>query len=319
MCPASCSKVAWCEIENAEYTADLDLWMGLCSSEPLRGSPAPTFGAKTVLELGAGVGRVSVRLRALGAEVCALDREQELLDEIVRRAQARGIGEISVVRADARSSASLGRRFDLVIAPQVFVQMFETRADRVAIIKCAVRHLARREGSSFWMTFHPDLEQAWADEADAPLPPQVTELDGRTFETKPLESYWHSQNGERSLRIVWSRRVDGEESTTETRYAELTQAGIEDEAKEAGLDLIDSITVPGNDNFLDQVALRFIAGAVGQERSERGGNSRAVCLRRISTPTTARAASATITSTWPRLLIPGMNDSQRRNSTATTP
>jgi methylase of polypeptide subunit release factors len=114
-------KVAWCEIENAEYTADLSLWVGLCSRERMNSSPAPTFGAKTVLELGAGVGRVSLRLRALGADVWALDSEQELLDHIVRQAHARGIGEIVPIRADARSM-SLGRRFDLVIAPQVFVQ-----------------------------------------------------------------------------------------------------------------------------------------------------------------------------------------------------
>jgi hypothetical protein len=35
-------------------------------------------------------------------------------------------------------------------------------------------------------------------------------------------------------------------------------------------------------------------------------------------PTTASAASTTITRTWPRLLIPGMNECQSRNSTATT-
>lgn len=252
-------KVVWCEIENAEYTADLDLWAGLCSPEPLSGSLAPTFGAKTVLELGAGVGRVSIRLRALGVEVWALDNEQELLDEIVRLARAGGIGEILPVCADARSFGTLQRRFDLVIAPQVFVQGFETRADRVAIMGRAARHLARLEGSSFWMTFHPDLEQAWADDGDAPLPPQVRELDGRTFETEPLESYWCSRNGERSLRIVWSRRVDGEESTTERSYADLTEAMVEGEACEAGLELADSVTLRGNNDFLDQVALRFIA------------------------------------------------------------
>jgi predicted RNA methylase len=253
-------KVAWCEIENAAYTADLGLWVGLCSPEPLSGSPAPTFGAKTVLELGAGVGRVSVRLRALGVDVWALDSEQELLDEIVRQSQAGGIGEIFPVCADARSLVSLGRRFDLVIAPQVFVQMFETRADRVAIMERAAGHLAPRDDSSFWMTFQPDLEQAWADEEDAPLPPHVTELDGHTFETQPLESYWHSHNGERSLRIVWSRRVDGEESITQTSYADLTRAKVEEEAGDAGLELVDSIAMPGNNHYLDQVALRFIAG-----------------------------------------------------------
>jgi SAM-dependent methyltransferase len=272
-------KAVWCEIENAGYTADLDLWVGLCSAEPLSGSPAPTFGARTVLEVGAGVGRVSLRLQRLGVHVWALDSEQELLDEIARRARAGGDGEISPICADARSCASLGRRFDLVIAPQVFVQMFETRADRVAIMERAARHLAGLNGSSFWMTFHADLEQAWGDEGDAPLAPQVTEHQGRTFETQPLDSYWYSHNGERSLRIVWSRRVDGEESTTVASYADLTQAMLEDEASEAGLKLVDSITLPGNNDFLDQVALRFIAASAGQSSScrtpdQRGRNDR---------------------------------------------
>lgn len=252
-------KVAWCEIENSGYTADLELWTGLCSAQRLSDSPAPTFGAKTVLELGAGVGRVSLPLRALDTEVWALDREQELLDEIVGRARAGGIGEISPICADARSYTSSDRRFDLVIAPQVFVQMFETRADRVAIMAHAARHLARHDDSSFWMTFQPDLEQAWADEDEAPLPPQVTELDGRTFEAQPTDSYWHGHNGERSLRIVWSRRADGEESTVERCYAELTQAELEAEAGEAGLELVDSITLRGGDDYVDQVALRFAA------------------------------------------------------------
>ncbi len=250
---------AWCDIENAGYTADLDLWVGLCSPEPLSGSSAPTFGAKSVLELGAGVGRVSVRLRALGVDVWALDSEQELLDEILQRTQAGGIGEIRPICADARSSINLRRRFDLVIAPQVLVQLFVTRADRVAIMERAARHLARPHGS-FWMTFNPDLEQAWADDEADPLAPQVTEVDGRTFEIQPVESYWCSHEGKRSLRIVWSRRVDGDESTTERTYADLTQGSLENEAAEVGLELVDSITLPGNNDFLDQVALRFIAG-----------------------------------------------------------
>jgi SAM-dependent methyltransferase len=272
-------KVAWCEIENAEYTADLDLWVGLCSPGPHRGSPVPRF--KTVLELGAGVGRVSLRLRALGADVWALDNERELLDEIVRRAQALGIGEIFPICADARSYASLGRRFDLVIAPQVFLQLFETRVERVAIMERAAHHLASQGGSSFWMTFQPDLEQAWADDGDAPVPPQVMEVDGRTFETQPLESYWHRHDGERSLRIIWSRWVDGEESTAERHYADLTQAGIEDEASEAGLELVDAIALPGDNGFLDQLALRFIA-ATSARAAPTLDRSRAQALVRVS-------------------------------------
>jgi SAM-dependent methyltransferase len=250
-------EIAWCEIENAPYTADLELWTGLCSRERLGCSPAPGFGAGTVLELGAGVGRVSVPLSALGVEVWALDRERVLLDEVVRRARAGGVGAISPICADARSCPSLGRGFDLVIAPQVFVQMFEPRADRVAIIGGAARHLAQAPGSSLWVTFHPDLDQASDEEAD-PHPAQVGELAGRFFETRPLESYWHNRDGQRSLRIVWWRRADGEESTVERCYAELSQAQLEEEAAEAGLELADSIRLPGNDGYLDQLALRFV-------------------------------------------------------------
>jgi SAM-dependent methyltransferase len=252
-------EVAWCEIENRDYAADLDLWLGLCSPERPKDSPAPTYGAKSVLELGAGVGRVSLELAALGAQVSALDTEQELLDEIGRRGRARGIGGVTPICADARSYTGPQGRFDLVIAPQVFVQLFEDRADREAIIACAARHLAAHEGSSFWMTFQPDLGQAWGDEEDVPPPPRVIELDGHRFETEPLESYWHHHDGERSLRIVWSRRADGRETTAQTSYVELTQAGLENEAREAGLRLADSIPLPGKDYFLDQVALRFIA------------------------------------------------------------
>ncbi len=255
--PRMSDTVAWCTIENAGYTADLDLWDGLCSPKPLRGSSARTSGARAVLELGAGVGRVCVRLRALGVDVWALDWQQVLLDEIVRKAKADGAGEISTICADARVRSSLGRPFDLVIAAQAFVQMFDTRADRVAIMEQAARHLAGN-GSSFWMTFQPNLEQVWADDQDAPLPPYVTELDGRIFETEPLDSYWYSHGRERSLRIVWSRRVDGEESTALASYADLTQAQIEDEASEAGLELVGSTPLSGNDYYLEQVALQFV-------------------------------------------------------------
>jgi hypothetical protein len=64
-------------------------------------------------------------------------------------------------------------------------------------------------------------------------------------------------------------------------------------------------------------AARHGGPSVGQRLSGPGGNSRAVCRRSASMPTTARARSATITRTWPRLLIPGMKASQSRNSTAT--
>ena len=60
------------------------------------------------------------------------------------------------------------------------------------------------------------------------------------------------------------------------------------------------------------------ARGVAQGPFGRGGNSCAVWRRSTSMPTTASAASNTITRTWPGLLIPGTMVSQSRNSTATT-
>jgi hypothetical protein len=258
-CEYTSDVVAWCEIEGGGYTADLQLWTSLCGPKPLSGSAEATFRARTLLELGAGVGRVCVPLRALGMDVWALEREQELLDEIARRARVAGIGEITPICADARSFTTAGPYVDLVIAPQTFVQMFEARSDRVAIMEGAARHMARPGESSFWMTYHPDLDQAWGDDEDAPPPPRVSELGGRTFEIQPLEACWHTHEEGRSLRFVWSRRIDGRESIARTSYAELSSAGLEQEASEAGLKLTDSVTLPGDGYFVDQVALGFTA------------------------------------------------------------
>jgi hypothetical protein len=109
------------------------------------------------------------------------------------------------------------------------------------------------------MTYHSELDSAWGEEEDAPLPPRVAELGGRVFEIEPLDSYWHLHEGRRSLRILWSRRVDGTETTARTSYVELSQAEIENEATEAGLKLAGSLILAGDGYFLDQVALRFAA------------------------------------------------------------
>ena len=166
-------EVAWCEIENAGYTADLDYgWASAArsrSTAPRPPPPAPGPCSSSAREWGGSPCGRGPRCGRLGSR-----SQQELLDEVARRARAMGVETITPIRGDARLGASLGRRFELVIAPQVFVQLFEARADRAAIMAFAARHLAPSEGSSFWMTFHPDLEPAWADEADAPFPVQAT-------------------------------------------------------------------------------------------------------------------------------------------------
>ena len=65
------AKVAWHDVECGGYTADLSLWGKLARAE---GGP--------VLDVGAGTGRVALRLAAAGHDVTALDRDGELLEEL---------------------------------------------------------------------------------------------------------------------------------------------------------------------------------------------------------------------------------------------
>ena len=65
------AKVAWHDVECGGYTADLSLWGRLA-----RAQDGP------VLDVGAGTGRVALRLAAAGHDVTALDRDGELLAEL---------------------------------------------------------------------------------------------------------------------------------------------------------------------------------------------------------------------------------------------
>ena len=70
--------------------------------------------ADSALELGAGAGRVALELAGL-TDLWANDRDEQLLEELVRRAAARGLS-VTPVSGDA-TELDLGRRFDLILAP----------------------------------------------------------------------------------------------------------------------------------------------------------------------------------------------------------
>ena len=74
----------------------------------------------STLELGAGTGRVALELAGL-TDLSVNDADEALLDELVRRAEARSL-RVTSVPGDATRLA-LGRRFDLVLAPASFIQI----------------------------------------------------------------------------------------------------------------------------------------------------------------------------------------------------
>ena len=82
---------AWHDIECGRYEADLPLWKELA-----------TAAEHGVLDIGAGTGRVALRLADAGHDVTALDLEPELLEVLSQRATEAGF-TIPTVAADALS------------------------------------------------------------------------------------------------------------------------------------------------------------------------------------------------------------------------
>jgi SAM-dependent methyltransferase len=115
--------VVWHDVECGRYTADLAFWEELAGRE--RGP---------ILDVGAGTGRVALRLARAGFDVTALDREPELLAALRDRADV----PVATVLADARDFA-LDRRFGLIIVPMQTIQLLDERAGFFA---AARRHLA---------------------------------------------------------------------------------------------------------------------------------------------------------------------------------
>ena len=105
---------AWHDIECGRYEADLPLWKELAK--------ASEHG---ILDIGAGTGRVALRLAYSGFDVTALDLEPELLEVLTQRAEEAGF-TIPTVAADA-CDFTLERQFDLILVPMQTVQLLPAR------------------------------------------------------------------------------------------------------------------------------------------------------------------------------------------------
>jgi SAM-dependent methyltransferase len=115
----------WHDVECGGYQADLPLWLELAAAA---GGP--------VLDVGAGTGRVALRLAAAGHAVTALDRDGELLATLAER--TRGL-PVETVVADASSFSLPGREFALIAVPMQTIQLV---ADRDGFFRSARAALA---------------------------------------------------------------------------------------------------------------------------------------------------------------------------------
>jgi len=118
-------------------------------------------GGGTILELGAGTGRVTIPLARDGYEVVALDQSPTMLDRLRRRVAAERAAvrdRVTVATGDLRSFRLPRRRFPLVIAAFNVLEHLYTRGEVHACLRQVVAHLAPRGAFAFDVQL-PDL--AW--------------------------------------------------------------------------------------------------------------------------------------------------------------
>jgi SAM-dependent methyltransferase len=236
----------WQDVESGGYAADLATWDDLASA-----------GGGPVAELGAGTGRVALRLARNGHEVTAVDAEEPLLAALRERAAADGL-QVDTVCADARRLA-LDAAFGAVLAPMQLVHLLGGPEGRVAMLVAARRHL--QPGGTFaaalladaatWIPFEP---------ASAPLP-DVLERDGWVYSSQPTEVA-AVPGGMEIRRLRQTVSPDGEltEAADAIRLDSVTADEFEVEARAAGLVARERIEIDRTDDHVGSVVCVLEAG-----------------------------------------------------------
>jgi SAM-dependent methyltransferase len=218
--------VIWHDVECADYTGDLGLWVELASE-----ANGP------VLELGSGTGRVALRLARIGIEVVALDRSSDLLADLRRRAREEEVA-IETAVADARDFR-LDRRFALALAPMQFVQILGGAEARGRMLAAAAAHL--EPGGCLGLT----LAEPEPEPTSAPPPPDVRELDGWIYSSLPVELRDVPGGFElHRLRQLVSPAGNLTEEHDVVRFDRVTPEDLAREAQPAGLRLAGCREIP---------------------------------------------------------------------------
>jgi SAM-dependent methyltransferase len=228
------SAAIWHDIECGAYAADLPLWEELAAGG-------------TVLDVGAGTGRVALRLAHAGCAVTALDVDAGLLAVLAARARAAGL-DIRTVVADA-AAFELDARFALVAVPMQTIQLLPGADARTSFFASARRVLA--PDGVVALAIAAELETF---EGDFLPPPDVGESDGTRYESQPTAV--RSVPG--GTRIERLRRVipPGTAEQDVIVLAAVTAESLTAEAESAGLHLHEVRTIaPTPDHVGSEVVL----------------------------------------------------------------
>ncbi len=123
------------DLENADFTEDLDFWVGLAKDS---GGP--------VLELGCGSGRVTQQIARAGINIVGLDNSEPML--ALARAKLNRKPELAaratLMNGDMTGfdlSSLIPHPFSLIICPFNTFMHLTTTAEQLALLTCVRRHL----------------------------------------------------------------------------------------------------------------------------------------------------------------------------------
>ena len=171
-------------------------------------------GSETVLELGAGTGRVAVPLAERGCAVVAVEANPAMRAAGAARMAAAGV---EVVAADLRA-LHLGRTFDLVIvALSTFCHLL-TRADQLAALASVRSHLAPHGRAVF------DLAVPEPSNLEPGPQPVVLEWTRRDPRTGRWVTKWATSEADPASQLEWltylydEQAEDGAVRRTQARF-----------------------------------------------------------------------------------------------------
>jgi SAM-dependent methyltransferase len=207
----------WHEVECSRYDADFALWDELAREAP-----------EGVLDVGAGTGRVALRLAGAGHTVTALDLDPELLRILEARAEEAGT-PVTTIAADA-ADFTLDEPVGLIAVPMQTIQLLR---ERDGFFASARRSLV--PGGRVAVAIATELESY---DGTPPLPrPDLGIADGWTYISQPVAI----RVEETEIRIERLRQrvgPHGERVTTddEIRLQVVSPGGLAEEAAGHGLE-----------------------------------------------------------------------------------
>lgn len=244
--------VVWHDLECGRYAADLPLWRSLASRHD-----------GPVLEIGAGTGRVSIELLAGGHRVTALDHDEDLLVELVRRAEqtlpGAADGHLRAEVSDAREFW-LEEQFGLIAAPMQTIQLLGGDDARASFLRCAARHLRRGGRLAVAITERFDLYDGRGRDGSMLPPPDVQESAGTVYVSQPTAVR------AQGTAVVLDRRreilsADGARLVElhQERLDRLTARRLEREGEAAGLRPAGRAHIPATEDHVGSVVVMLDA------------------------------------------------------------